>query len=289
MQEVFVGLVTHPRSRFDADGAATRQAGDLVAALADGAAGLLISDRDDADPATYPLDRAELLRSARHQARLEHAWRRYLAAAGGRPARGPVLDRLAAAAMELKRQAETGALLPGGDGVAGRRAATRLLNIDLSHLRVLEAGVASGAPWVLVLEDDARATDVPSTAAALLEGVDALTATEVAFVSLSESIALERLGVDGLLDGPLVAGGPDWLVRARTPITNTVCANLYRASFASALADGIRSRGLVPVAPIDWRVNEQVLAMVADGRLGPGSCAWAQPGLFLQGSMHTQV
>ena len=55
---------------------------------------------------------------------------------------------------------------------------------------------------------------------------------------------------------------------------------------AADLAAGIRARGLLPVAPIDWRLNEQVMAMVADGRLGPSSCAWALPGLFLQASMH---
>ena len=288
MREVFVGLVTHRRSRFDADGTATRQAQELVDALArrDAGGGLLVSDRDDYDPENLPLDRPQLLRSARYQADLEHRWRRYLAESGGRPARGAVLDGLAAVAMSAKRQVETGALLPGGDGADGRRAATRLLNIDLSHLRALDAGVESGAGWVLVLEDDARVLDVEVAAADLLAAVDAVAQTPVAFCSLSESIALDRLGVDGLLGGPLAADGPPWLVRTRTPITNTVCANLYRASFARDLADGIRRRGLLPVAPIDWRVNEQVLDMVAAGRLGPDSCAWAVPGIFLQASMH---
>ena len=38
---------------------------------------------------------------------------------------------------------------------ADRATVVRLLNIDLSHLRVLQSGASSGAPWTLVLEDDA--------------------------------------------------------------------------------------------------------------------------------------
>ncbi len=285
---MFVGLVTHARSRFDADGAATRQAHDLVRELdsAGAPARLLVSDRDDYDADTLPLDRAQLLRSARYAADLEHRWRRYLAAHGGRPARSAAVDAGLAAAMALKRVAGTGALLPWGRADAGRRSAVRLLNIDLSHLRVLEAGVASGATWVLVLEDDARVDDVPRAARDVAGALTALAASPVRFVSLSESIPLVELGVEGLLDATASPGWPVWLRRARTPITNTVCANVYRASFAADLAAGIRARGLVPVAPIDWRVNEQVMAMVAGGRLGADSCAWAVPGVFRQGSMH---
>lgn len=276
MREVFVGLVTHPRSRFDVDGTATRQARDLVTALRDAGtpAQLLVSDRDDYDPGDLPLPRRQLLRSARYAADLEHRWRRYLVAHGGRPGRGALADSLVAAAMAVKRMA-----------TADQAAMVRLLNIDLSHLRVLETGVASGASWLLVLEDDARVTDIDRTAADLVTAMDVLTDSPIAFASLSESIALSALGVEGIVDGP-VPGGPSWLVRASTPVTNTVCANLYRASFAADLAAGIRRSGLLPVAPIDWRVNEQVMAMVAAGRLGSQSCAWALPGLFRQGSMH---
>jgi hypothetical protein len=285
---VFVGLVTHPRSRFNADGTATRQAQAIVDALVrrHAGAGLLVSDRDDYDPVTMPLDRTELLRSARYQADLEHRWRRYLAAGGGWPAWGALADTVISAVMSVKREAGTGALLPWGDGAAGRAAATRLLNIDLSHLRTLESAVASGSEWVLVLEDDARVDDADAAADDLLAVVETLTPTPVAFASLSESISLDRLGVEAMIGGPVASDGPPWLVRTSRPITNTVCANVYRASFAAELAAGIRARGLTPVAPIDWRLNEQIMRMMAGGRLGPDSCAWAIPGLFRQASMH---
>jgi hypothetical protein len=288
VSDLFVGLVTHPRSRFNADGAATRQAEQLVSAfIPQGVrASLLVSDRDDYDPTTYPLGRRELVSSAIHQAGLEHRWRRYLAAGGGQPARPAFMDAGFGAAMAAKRAATSGALMPGSAVMNGRRAATRLINIDLSHLRVLDAGVTSGAPWVLVLEDDARVDDLALAASRVVEIMRFVQRAPVQFVCLSESIGLGELGVDGLLSA--APSGPDWLLPASRPITNTVCANLYRSSFAARVAAGIRDRGLLPVTPIDWRLNEQVMDMHDDGELGPDSCLWARPGLFLQGSMHSE-
>jgi hypothetical protein len=73
---------------------------------------------------------------------------------------------------------------------------------------------------------------------------------------------------------------------ASRPITNTVCANLVRSDFAGRLAAGIRQRGLIPVAPIDWRVNEVVMDLFDSGELDATSCLWVSPGLFVQRSMH---
>ena len=277
---MFVGLVTHPRSRFNAGGAATDQARLLTAAItATGRpADLLVSDRDDFRAEDFPLSRADLARSAAYEADLEYRWRRYLADGGGRPARSPLADQAVRLAMTAKRVA-------GAD----RSAAVRLLNIDLSHLRVMDAAVDAGATWTLVLEDDAQVPDVPACAAALASVLDAVEGTPVQFVNLSESLPLDRLGVEGLLAGSAPAGWPAGLVSAVRPVTNTVCANLYRTTFLRSVAEGIRQRGLVPVAPIDWRVNEQIMRMWNAGVLCADSCAWTRPGLFLQGSIHAAL
>lgn len=280
---LFVGLVTHPTSRFNVDGAAAQKARDLVGELtrAGVPAELLVSDDNDYDAAVYPLDRAELLRSARYWSDLEYRWRRYLAEGGGRPARSSAVDRAWALAMSGKRQAE--ALRDR----SARTSAIRLINIDLSHLRVLETARASGRPWTLVLEDDAGYGDPAGTAAALADVIERVDGTGVQFVNLSESIDLDRLGVDGIVLPP-ADGEPStpavW--SCRRPVTNTVCANLYRTGFAGVVAEGIRGAGLLPVAPIDWRVNERILDGHRRGLLGPDSFAWVRPGIFVQGSMH---
>ena len=107
MTEVFVGLVTHPRSRFNAGGAATAQARALTSAItATGRpAELLVSDRDDFRAEDFPLSRADLARSAVYEADLEYRWRRYLADGGGRPARSRLADEAVRIAMTAKRVA----------------------------------------------------------------------------------------------------------------------------------------------------------------------------------------
>lgn len=266
---LFVGLVTHERSRFRERGEAT------VAALVDGLGDLgvpttvLVSAADAHDAQRLPIDGAERRRSARYQADLEYRWRRYL---GVGAARAGALRT----AMGLRRSLS----LTDSDLV-------RLLNIDLSHLRCLDEGVASGRPWVLVLEDDARLPASGDAARPLAGLLDALVDRPVVLASLSQSIDLDRLGVAHLLtpDPSIALPGTTVLTAAR-PVTNTVCATLYRADFAAEVAAAIRGRGLLPVAPIDWRLNEVILTMVADGRLDGRSCVWTDPGLFVQGSMH---
>lgn len=277
MSDVFVGLVTHARSRFNADESASRQARELAAALAQRrlTTDVLISDRDDYSAEDFPLTRADLIRSASHVSRLEYRWRRFVAHGGGQPHRSAAADAAFWLAMAAKRV-----------GTADRGSAVRLLNIDLSHLRVMDAALADGAPWALVLEDDARATSVLDTADSLVEVLEAVAGTSVEFVNLSESLPLAKLGVQGLLRGPAIEGGPSWLQGTSLPITNTVCANLYSAAFLTRLVDGIRSEGLLPVVPIDWRLNEQMMRMWTSGALDASSGAWVRPGIFRQGSMH---
>lgn len=277
MSEVFAGLVTHARSSFNADGAASAQLDALAAALRDKGVSVatLVSDRDDYDPGRWPLSGRQIAGSAVAEVMLEYRWRRYLAAGGGSPARPGWWDALVTGAMAVKRVAR-----------ARRAVCVRLINIDLSHLRVMEAAGAVGARWTLILEDDARAADVDAVASQLTELLPLLEASDIEFVNLSESLPLSTLRVEGIVGGPALPDGPPWLVGARRPVTNTVCATLYRDTLLTEIRAGIEAGGLVPVVPIDWRLNQQVMRLVASGRMGPHSCAWARPGPFLQGSMH---
>jgi hypothetical protein len=266
---LFLGLVTHGRSRFRERGEETVAGLDARLAALGVPTRVLVSDRDDYDPEQFPLGSAVRRRSAQYQADLEYRWRRYL---GVRKVQAGVLR----AAMVLRRRMA----MTDEDLV-------RLLNIDLSHLRCLDEGVASGSPWLLIVEDDARLPEPDRAAEQLAALLAAVSERAAVLGSLSQSIDLRRLGVEHLLaaDDSISVPGLTVLAAAK-PITNTVCATLYRADFAASVADSIRSRGLVPVAPIDWRLNEAILSMVAAGTLDRQSCVWTEPGLFVQGSMH---
>jgi hypothetical protein len=270
MPDIALGLITHGRSRFHED--ARDQLERLHHAL--GALGLSVtssvSDRDDYDPVARPIDAATVQRAAIYQADLEFRWRRYLVDSGAR-GRSALGDRLVRRVMRRRRLAR----LQPADLI-------RLLNIDLSHLRVMTAGIESGAPWTLALEDDARVDDV-ETAARQIAGILEVSAEHgAAMVNLSESIGVQRLGVEGLLDTPVADVEGVAVVPARVPLTNTVCAVLYGRDPLVLLRDRIEEAGLDPVVPIDWRVNDVILDSPA--LLAP--CLWAVPGVFRQGSMH---
>lgn len=293
-RSLLVGVVTHPRSRYNADNAA----GDFATSVADAVTSFglptssLVSDRDDYDPERWPLARTELLESAWYQSRLEYRWRRYLDAGAGDTV-GTIRDigLFGATAGRRTLEAAAGSVLQASDKRYGRTAARRLLNIDLSHLRVFDEAVECGASWVLVLEDDAWATSPEVAGHALVALIDLIDDRDVQFASLSTSLSHEQLGVTQLLHEQesldLADGRRLTILRADRPVTNTVCATLYRTSFAAEVAARIRSRGLVPVVPIDWRLNEALLDMWVVGRVGPESCVWVEPGIFVQRSMHS--
>lgn len=168
----------------------------------------------------------------------------------------------------------------------------RLLNIELSHLDLLRAGIKSGAPWIVVLEDDAACSQVEDLARGLI-GISEQDHGEVAYVNLSQSFALSTLRVNHLLNVSLlrwVGSQPRAILQANRPITNTVCAIAYSKTFAEALLEVWDRLPVNPVVPVDWRLNEALMVMDAQGLFtnapgGVGSCLTIEPPPILQMSM----
>ena len=165
---------------------------------------------------------------------------------------------------------------------------TRLLDIEVSHLDLLRWGVGQGADWVLVLEDDAMANDLVDCA----EGLAALVAlggSMPKYVNVSESFSLAELGIDHLVrpvEGVGWAGSSDRMVlSADRPVTNTVCAILYRASFANELLATMEALPSEPVVPIDWKLNLALMELFSSGSLPAGSCWLVEPAPIVQMSM----
>jgi hypothetical protein len=288
-RSLFIGVVTHGRSQFREEAAALVESLAMQARESGFEVTTAVSDRDDYDAHRFPITRGLLLRSVTAQSVLEYRWRRYLAA--GIPRR-PLAraGRLAkdAALLGGTLVVRTGRYfgpwpLSGVDRLAGSGAVIRLLNIDLSHLRMLNEAAAVAADWALVVEDDASTASAAEAMSSLIAAMDLVDGSGPAFVNASHSISLAALGIAELLEP--VPGGGGVLV-ARRPVTNTVCAILYGAAMVRWLAARIESDGLVPVLPIDWRLNRAVMAAFDEGVLGPGSCLVLEPAPFVQRSMH---
>ena len=291
---LFVGLVTHKGSRFDMHGEARRTVDAIEAAMTSFAVPCtsLISDRDDYSSVEFPLTRARLAASAAFQAWLEFRWRRYLAHARAHANVSLPRDGVVLAAMAVRRlhsylgwnPFRSAARMPGAAQVI------RLLNIDLSHLRVYRAALESHAGAILVIEDDARIRDHSNAFTVLKALLDRLRVNNPEFVNLSESLSLQELGVSGIVGQPESCEGvfDAQVCRCLRPVTNTVCAVLFSRSCVEQLVADIDRRELWPVIPIDWRLNRMILDGWKSGDLNSTSCTWISPGIFVQGSMHNE-
>lgn len=277
--KLFLGLVTHPRSRFNADGRATQQITELSANLRGHGFTVetLISDRNDFDAVPQRIGLGTRFRSAWLQVETERAWAKYLQTGRDPQATGRSPGRIFYLAMFIKRAISF---------LVSSRPLERLANIDLSHLRVLREGINSEADWILVIEDDGVAENI-SVVAENLAFLISFAGIERAdmFMNLSQSMSDIELGVDAIMARAKEAhsfadGGK--IVQISPPISNTVCANFYSPTFAARFANAIESQGILPSIPIDWRLNKLVMnSTVNDTR-----CYWVIPGMFIQESMH---
>jgi len=273
---LFVGVVSHERSRF----AVSQGTEGLAARLAEGLRdeGLSVDVRVNIDnlhdPACHPVDAEVVRRSVQAQSQLEQDWTSYLEKSTSAVAS-------VRAAMARYWRALESKVRPADESMV-----TRLINIELSHLDLFDAGLASGAPWVLVLEDDAMSENVSDCVAGLVGLLDGTSAP--GFINLSHSFTLEELGVAHLLQ----PAGVSWqgsierqILTAQRPVTNTVCAVLYRAKFLEQLLATMRQLPFYPVVPIDWRINQALMAMVEEGTAGPDTAWFVEPGPIDQMSM----
>ncbi len=284
--DVFVGLVTHARSRF-ADAATddglqcslVRHLNELGCRAVTG-----VSADDAYSPTLLTIDRKAVIASIHAELDSELRWRAYLA--GAKPS---VWLRSFMAVRRAKRtitQAPPWRRTMTPDD-AGARMVRRLVNIELSHLWIMREAVESGARWVVLLEDDASSTDATARAhelAAFIEAAD--TRGQPLTINLSESFTPEQLGIEHLLT-PINpsnnrTGLPWRLFSAQRPVTNTVCAVLYRGDFLARLLALLDEIPVSPVIPIDFKVNEAMMRL--SSTMTAGDCWVASPAPLVQSS-----
>jgi hypothetical protein len=277
--KIFIGLVTHPHSRFNSEGQSSQRINELANSLIQLGINVvtLISDRNDFQSSGRVIGIVDRVKSAWRQVQIEKAWDEYVRDSTSSDSLTRKHRAIFFSGMFVKR---TISYLFNSHSLA------RLANIDLSHLRVLKEGVAGGADWVLIIEDDAQFADPVRTAGVLGTVLEFLGhPTRSIFVNLSESIDTGDLRVDGIVSAgnPVLAltNGSE-LLEISQAISNTVCANIYSLDFANEFASAIEVQGILPSVPIDWRLNQ----LIMQDRETPVECYWVIPGLFLQGSMH---
>jgi hypothetical protein len=273
---LFIGVVSHEGSRFAISQGPEGLAHQLAAVMPNVIVEVNVADLLEAgSPLVSP---AGVQRSLTAEARVEQAWSRFL----DRPRD---LDWWRFSASRMARRVWQKLRPPSPQMLR------RLLNIELSHLNLMRQGLASGAPWVLILEDDAFASKVSDLSSGLLGVIGAAESSgTVGYVNLSESFTARHLGIEHLLEPTAVT----WtgsisraIVSVRKPVTNTVCAILYSSTFLAKVVEAMESLSMDPVVPIDWKLNMALMALFEGGEAPAGTCWLVEPAPIAQMSMRS--
>ena len=256
--DIFIGLVTHPKSVFPqartANGLAARLVETLTSLGLD--VELTIVDENPLGPDQITVSPKAIRSSVREEITTERRWREYLNSGST-----SMLMRLQ---FRIRQTMTTLRLAPPWrrsikDSDAGGRRLVRLANIELAHLRVLEEAVRSEAAWALILEDDAQSSDAHKFGHELAQFLSTVpdATPELSMINLSDSFTVDQLGIEHLLaESERVSV---WSIcKVERHITNTVCAVLYRRDLLMRLLQELHSIPLEPVIPIDFKVNEAI-------------------------------
>jgi hypothetical protein len=137
------------------------------------------------------------------------------------------------------------------------------------------------------VEDDASLENPQHFADALAAFIDEhADQPQPAYVNVSRSFSSKRLALAEHLTPRGNWDATTMALASDIPLTNTVCAVLYRGSFLERLVPAMDALPISPVLPIDWKLNAALLALVDNGDIGAGDCWFIDPAPIVQGSMH---
>lgn len=276
MTSFFIGVVSYTGTRFSdsqtSDGLASRLAREMN--KSGFATEVFINTEDGYTPDLIEITREVSLASITAQVKLDRRWANFL---------GLKKDSTWWRGHALRwGKRLTLAMNPPSPHVV-----QRLLNIEISHLKVMRAGLDCGADWILVLEDDATATDTLDLTRGLIGIMDSGALAD--YVNISRSFSPTRLGINHLMTPTESQSwkGPRSRVIFSTskPVTNTVCAILYRREFLAPLLTKLVELPLEPVVPIDWKLNIALMELFREGICTPQACWVVEPAPVLQRSM----
>ena len=285
---IFLGLVTHPATGFTLAASPEGLLPSLQTLLTTQGtqAQLSIHDTDEWTEDVLWIDRTAVEASIDAELDIEKRWRRYI---------DPSVPKVFLDAfMDIRRLYRRRKFLPRSGGELrsddpGFRMVRRLVNIEIAHMSLLRQAASSNCEWTLIAEDDAASTDPSALAQALTTFVhEQAPNTQPKYVNVSRSFNHRRLRVRGLLQSIGTWGEPTSgieVLQASRPITNTVCAILYRTDFLANLVHTMNEIPLEPVVPIDWKLNEAIMQMHDSGELTSGDCWILDPAPIVQSSM----
>ena len=275
---LFIGLVTHPKTRFKTsqtvNGVARRLEAELRSKGINASTTICAENLCD-----YTIGRYTAAQSKIAQRAASIQWHYYLLK------QLPPIHKLAAVFIKSLAEATKDFF-----SSKAQTATRRLINIELAHLSLMQRALEARASWAIIIEDDATCENIEDLADGILGIIGS--PHKSSYINLSLSFTPEQLNVDRLLaiDQNLTWNGSTLrsILRASLPITNTVCAVAYEANFLRDLLHIMEEMGPFPVLPIDWKLNMALIKLHRSQFLLQRykGCLFVEPGPLIQGSLH---
>jgi hypothetical protein len=165
----------------------------------------------------------------------------------------------------------------------------RQSNISAGHFQLMQNAIWRGDKYLLILEDDFHLIKLTSLKSQLNFALEVLeNNSNLNMLNMSESFTNEELGHYGFVQNNFTSPNHPELIVSRLPhpVTNTVCATIYRTDFLLLLARELRLMDDISLIPIDHKINFALMKMIKRGSLNADCYATLVPGLFIQGSLH---
>ena len=165
----------------------------------------------------------------------------------------------------------------------------RQSNISASHLTSMKQSLESGESFVLILEDDFLINDMEAIMIMLKFATSVeVSKSKLQLINLSKSFSYQELGFQNFVESSIKdVNYPNYTIDIlKYPVTNTVCATLYKSDFLKKLVCELESLKMVSLIPIDHKVNIALTKLIKKGLIDKESYGSSNPSLFIQGSLH---
>ena len=165
----------------------------------------------------------------------------------------------------------------------------RQSNISAGHVQLMQNALWRGEKYLIVLEDDFHLNNLMSLKSQLNFVLDVLEKNlHLKMVNLSESFTNKELGHYGFVQNNFTSQNyPELIISSLPhPVTNTVCATIYRTDFLLMLTRELKLMNAISLIPVDHKINIALMKMIERGSLNADCYGTLVPGLFIQGSLH---
>jgi hypothetical protein len=170
-----------------------------------------------------------------------------------------------------------------------RKNLIRQSNISAGHINLMNLSLKSNKRYILILEDDFLIQDIEAIIKMLKFATSAeISKSNIQLLNLSKSFSYLELGFQNFVGNSIKnSAHPNCTLDVlKYPVTNTVCATLYKADFLIKLISELESQKHISIIPIDHKINIALNRLIKKGLIDKECYGSSNPSLFIQGSLH---